>query len=68
MVVVLVCLHIFYLHINGGANPLGVPSTSNKVPFHYYFSAKDRYVFVVFFFAFIYVTLVYGYDLMDAEN
>lgn len=68
VVVVLVVFHLFFLHLHGRSNPLGVPSFTNKVSFHYYFSSKDLYVFFVFFFAFIYVTLVYGYDLMDAEN
>jgi len=68
VVVVLVVFHLFFLHLEGRSNPLGVPSDSNKVPFHYYFSAKDSFVFFLFFFVFLYVTLVYGYNLMDAEN
>lgn len=68
VVVVLVVFHLFFLHLHGSSNPLGVPSMVNKVPFHYYFSVKDLFVFFVFFFVFMYVTLVYGYDLIDAEN
>lgn len=65
---VLVVLHLFFLHLYGRLNPLGVTSVTNKVRFHYYYSAKDVFVFFVFFWVFIYVTLVYGYDLIDAEN
>ena len=68
VVVVLVIFHLFFLHMDGRSNPLGVPSNTNKVPFHYYFSVKDLFVYVVFLFVFLLVTLVYGYDLMDAEN
>jgi len=68
VVVVLAALHIFFLHFTGRSNPLGVPSNVNKVAFHYYFSVKDSYVFVLFLFGFMYVTLVHGYDLIDAEN
>jgi ubiquinol-cytochrome c reductase cytochrome b subunit len=68
VVVVLVVFHLFYLHTHGRSNPLGTPSSSNKVPFHYYFSVKDLFVYFVFFFVFVYTTLVYGYDLIDAEN
>ncbi len=68
VVTVLVVFHLFFLHMHGSSNPLGIPSSSNKVPFHYYFSTKDLFVYFVFFFLFMYVTLVYGYDLMDAEN
>ena len=68
VVTVLVILHIFFLHTHGRSNPLGVSSSSNKVPFHYYFSAKDLYIYFLFFYVFRYVTLVHGYDLIDAVN
>lgn len=64
----IVVLHIFFLHLTGSTNPLGVSSSSNKVTFHYFYTVKDRIVFFLFFFVFIYVTLVYGYSLIDAEN
>lgn len=64
----LVILHIFYLHIEGSSNPLGVSSNTNKVPFHYYYSVKDLYVVFVVLFIFVVVTLKYGYNLIDAEN
>lgn len=54
--------------MHGSSNPLGIPASTNKVPFHYYFSVKDLFVYFVFFFVFMYVTLVHGYDLIDAEN
>ena len=64
----LVILHIFFLHMHGRSNPLGVSSSTRKVPFHYYYSVKDLYVYFVFLFIFIFVTLHYGYNLIDAEN
>ncbi len=64
----LVILHIFFLHLNGRSNPLGVSSNTNKVPFHYYFRVKDLYVYFVFIFVFLFVTLNNGYNLIDAEN
>jgi len=54
--------------LTGSTNPLGVSSSSNKVTFHYFYTVKDRIVFFLFFFVFMYVTLVYGYSLIDAEN
>jgi ubiquinol-cytochrome c reductase cytochrome b subunit len=54
--------------MHGRSNPLGVASNTNKVRFHYYFSVKDLFVYFVFVWSFIYVTLVHGYDLIDAEN
>jgi len=64
----LVILHIFFLHMHGRSNPLGVSSSTRKVPFHYYYSVKDLYVYFVFLFIFMFVTLRYGYNLIDAEN
>lgn len=68
VVAALVLIHIFFLHLHGRSNPLGVRSATNKVPFHYYYSVKDLYVYFVFFFIFMVVTLKYGYNLIDAEN
>lgn len=68
LVTALVILHIFYLHVYGRSNPLGVSSNTNKVSFHYYYSVKDLYVYFIFFFIFIVFTLKYGYSFIDAEN
>src|SRR5574343_561337 len=68
VVTALVILHIFYLHIEGRSNPLGISSNTNKVPFHTYYSVKDLYIYFVFLFVFLFVTLKYGYSLIDAEN
>lgn len=68
LVSALVGLHLFYLHAQGSSNPLGVSSSTNKVPFHYYFAVKDLFVIFVFLFVFLFVTLNYGYNLIDAEN
>jgi len=64
----LVLLHLFSLHMKGRSNPLGIPANMIKVSFHYYYSVKDLLVYFFFFWAFLYVTLAYGYDLIDAEN
>jgi len=50
VITALVVIHIFYLHLEGRRNPLGVSSSSNKVSFHYYYSVKDSFVFFVVFF------------------
>lgn len=68
VVVFLVVLHLFYLHLYGRTNPLGVSSMGNKVPFHYYYSVKDLFVYFVFLFALVVFSLKYGYAFMDAEN
>jgi ubiquinol-cytochrome c reductase cytochrome b subunit len=64
----LVIIHIFYLHIEGSSNPLGVSSSVSKVSFHYFYSVKDSFVFFVVLFCFLVFTLKYGYVFIDAEN
>lgn len=68
VVTALVVIHLFYLHIEGSSNPLGVSSSTNKVSFHYYYSVKDLYIFFISIFIFIVFTLKYGYFFIDAEN
>jgi len=68
VVLALVVLHIFFLHQTGRTNPLGIRSNTNKVPFHYYYSVKDLYVYFVVLFIFMFFTLKYGYSFIDAEN
>jgi len=40
-------IHIFYLHTTGSNNPLGVRSCSDRVAFHWYYSIKDVFGFVM---------------------
>ena len=68
IIAALVIIHIFFLHLEGRSNPLGVASSSYKVPFHYYYSVKDGFVFFVVLFLFMVFTLKYGYVFIDAEN
>jgi ubiquinol-cytochrome c reductase cytochrome b subunit len=68
IVTVLVGLHLFYLHMYGRSNPLGITSNSNKVPFHYYYSVKDTFGFLLFLFVFTVFMLKWGYVFIDAEN
>lgn len=68
VIVFLVVLHIFFLHLYGRSNPLGVTSTTTKVSFHYYYSVKDVFYFFVVMFLFVVFTLMFGYSFMDAEN
>ena len=42
-----VTVHIFLLHGTGSNNPLGVVSSSDKIPFHWYFTIKDIVGFVI---------------------
>ena len=46
-------VHLLFLHQTGSNNPLGLPSSLDKVPFHPYFSSKDS-------FGFLFTLLLYG--------
>lgn len=68
VILFLVVLHVFFLHSTGRSNPLGVSSSSYKLPFHYYHSVGDLFGFVWFLGVFIVFCLVFGYYFIDAEN
>ena len=42
-----VVIHIVLLHRRGRNNPLGISSSSEKIPFHWYFTIKDFVGFIV---------------------
>ncbi len=41
ILLVLICVHILFLHDTGSGNPLGVDSDAEAVPFHSYYTLKD---------------------------
>jgi len=47
IVAAVVVIHIIMLHRTGSNNPLGINSSSDKVPFHWYYTIKDIVGFVV---------------------
>ena len=47
LLAVMVLVHILLLHRTGRNNPLGLRSSADKIPFHWYFSVKDVVGFVV---------------------
>jgi len=46
LIAVMVTVHIILLHSTGRNNPLGMLSSSDKVPFHSYFTIKDIVGFI----------------------
>lgn len=47
LVAAMVVAHIILLHHTGRNNPLGIVSSADKIPFHWYFTIKDIVGFVV---------------------
>ncbi|NWI55574.1 CYB protein, partial [Calyptomena viridis] len=48
-----ILIHLTFLHETGSNNPLGIPSNSDKIPFHPYFSIKDSLGFIIILFPLI---------------
>lgn len=68
IVLILVIIHLYFLHITGSNNPLGTNSNLNKIPFHRYFSYKDLLGFIIIIFLLIIISLQYPYIFSDPDN
>nr|YP_009735125.1 cytochrome b [Acropyga guianensis]QBG38612.1 cytochrome b [Acropyga guianensis] len=68
MIMILIILHLFFLHSHGSSNPLGMSSNLNKIPFHLYFSLKDMLGFSMFLLIFLIINLEYPYIFSDPDN
>nr|AAT99389.2 cytochrome b [Vasdavidius concursus] len=63
-----VFLHIFFLHLVGSGNPLGISSSYDKIWFYPYFFTKDFVGFFFFFFFFLFLSFFFPFFLIDSEN
>nr|AAV41845.1 cytochrome b [Formica candida]AAV41847.1 cytochrome b [Formica candida]AAV41849.1 cytochrome b [Formica candida]AAV41855.1 cytochrome b [Formica candida]AFP82098.1 cytochrome b [Formica picea] len=68
IIMMMVMLHLFFLHTTGSSNPLGINSNLYKIPFHIYFSIKDMLGFMIFLFFFWFINLEYPYMFSDPDN
>jgi len=57
----LVCIHLMALHQDGSNNPEGIASTSDRIPFHPYYTSKDLV-------GFIFLALLLGLFLFYSPN
>lgn len=64
----LTILHFLFLHQTGSNNPLGISSSSYKIPFHLYYSTKDLYGVILLLLTLISVALFTPNILGDPEN
>lgn len=68
IILIIVILHLYFLHNTGSSNPLGTNRNLYKIPFHIYFSFKDLFGFILFLFIFILIILQYPYIFSDPDN
>nr|UTN43101.1 cytochrome b [Oxylipeurus chiniri] len=68
VILVMVLIHLIFLHSSGSSNPLGISLNSDKIFFFPYFLSKDILGFVVFFFLFFVVVFLVPDIFMDPDN
>lgn len=68
IIAILTIIHLFFLHITGSRNPIGVNSNIDKIPFHPFFSIKDLIGFRITLFILLLVTIYSPYILSDPDN
>jgi ubiquinol-cytochrome c reductase cytochrome b subunit len=68
IILIIVIIHIYFLHLTGSINPLGTNRNLNKIPFNFYFTIKDIFGLNLIFLIFIIITLQYPYLLGDPDN
>nr|YP_010835855.1 cytochrome b [Novaculina chinensis]WGC44271.1 cytochrome b [Novaculina chinensis] len=68
VLLVLVVVHIMYLHSTGSNNPLGLSSDSEKIPFYPYYAFKDL-LGIVFLVGFLLLIVMFFPDIfLDPVN
>nr|YP_009742245.1 cytochrome b [Zemeros flegyas]QID90322.1 cytochrome b [Zemeros flegyas] len=68
IVLMMVMIHLLFLHQTGSNNPLGINSNLDKIPFHPFFSFKDLIGFIILLMLLIMLTLTNPYLLGDPDN
>nr|YP_010583024.1 cytochrome b [Zorka agnesae]UGN61470.1 cytochrome b [Zorka agnesae] len=68
IILMMAVIHIFFLHVTGSNNPVGVNSNFDKIPFHPYFSIKDIVGVMIILMLLLMISLAEPYMLSDPDN
>lgn len=68
IILIIVILHLIFLHNTGSSNPLGLNRNHYKIPFHIYFTLKDLFGYFIALSIFIIIILQYPYIFCDPDN
>nr|QKJ80219.1 cytochrome b [Florometra sp. BMK-2020] len=68
LIVALSIIHLLFLHQTGSNNPTGIDSSSDKVPFHIYYTTKDFLWFLIIIMFLSIVVLFFPNAFTDPDN
>nr|YP_009131558.1 cytochrome b [Pelecinus polyturator]AIW82476.1 cytochrome b [Pelecinus polyturator] len=68
LIIFMVMIHLFFLHMTGSNNPMGLNSNLYKIPFHVYFTMKDIIGFIFLFLILMLISYIYPFILSDPDN
>nr|YP_010266721.1 cytochrome b [Kaburagia rhusicola ovogallis]ARW70286.1 cytochrome b [Kaburagia rhusicola ensigallis]ARW70299.1 cytochrome b [Kaburagia rhusicola ovatirhusicola]ARW70325.1 cytochrome b [Kaburagia rhusicola rhusicola]ARW70312.1 cytochrome b [Kaburagia rhusicola ovogallis]UIE11114.1 cytochrome b [Kaburagia rhusicola ovogallis] len=68
IIIMFTFIHLFFLHLTGSNNPLGINSNFDKIMFSPYFIIKDLIGMIIFMWLFFILTLIFPYMLNDHNN
>lgn len=68
IIAAIVIIHLFFLHQTGSNNPIGLNRNIDKIPFHPYFTYKDRITFIILTIILVILCLINPYVLGDPDN
>nr|APF47430.1 cytochrome b [Microplitis incurvatus] len=68
ILMIMVMMHLMFLHEKGSNNPLGLNSNYYKIIFHNYYSLKDLIGFIILLMILIIMVFLNPYLLGDPEN
>nr|ACJ69636.1 cytochrome b [Enicospilus sp. MD-2008] len=68
IIMMMVIIHLFFIHQYNSNNPLGLNSKINLINFHIYFSLKDLVGFIIILMMLILISMKMPFMLSDPEN
>nr|QZZ18322.1 cytochrome b [Kaukania anser] len=68
IIIMMVMIHIFFLHMTGSNNPIGINSNNDKIPFHPYFSIKDLMGIIITMWLILTLNFTEPFLLSDPDN
>lgn len=68
LILIIIIIHLIFIHETGSNNPIGINRNLNKIPFNPFFILKDIYGFILLFIILILINIINPFILNDPEN